>query len=57
MLLLQHYLCGIGKFKFKKTISGNIHIKFVVTNKDDIFKIVIPYFTYLYGDKKFALLN
>jgi len=57
LLLLQHYLCGIGKFKFEKTISGNIHIKFVVTNKDDIFKIVIPYFTYLYGDKKFAFIK
>lgn len=59
LLLLQHYLGGIGYFRIITTTNGNKHIKYIVTNKEDIIKIVIPYFNQVYGDKKkgFIIIN
>lgn len=31
-ILLQHYLGGIGRFKFEELPNGNKHIRFVVTD-------------------------
>jgi hypothetical protein len=53
-ILLQYYLGGIGKFKFEELSSGNKHIKFVVLNREDIIYKVKPYFSLLYGHKKFS---
>jgi len=53
-ILLQYHLGGIGKFKFEELSSGNKHIKFVVLNREDIIYKVKPYFSLLYGPKKFS---
>lgn len=56
-LMLQYVLGGIGRFKFEALESGKTHIRYVVTNKDEIINVIIPYFSLLYGDKKFAILK
>uniref|UniRef100_UPI002A8122DD LAGLIDADG endonuclease family protein n=1 Tax=Pappia fissilis TaxID=1040649 RepID=UPI002A8122DD len=53
-ILLQHFLGGIGKFKFEELSNGNKHIRFVVTNREDIIYKVKPYFSLLYGQKRLA---
>jgi hypothetical protein len=57
MLTLQFFLGGVGKFRLEETSSGNKHLRFVITNKEDINNKVLPYFTMLYGDKKYAFLK
>lgn len=56
-LMLQYVLGGIGKFKYEVLESGKVHIRYVVINKDEIINVIIPYFSLLYGDKKFAILK
>lgn len=53
-ILLQHFLGCIGKFKFEELSNGNKHIRFVVTNREDIIYKVKPYFSLLYGQKRLA---
>jgi hypothetical protein len=54
LILLQHFLGGIGNFKFEELSTGNKHIKFVVINREDIIYKVKPYLSLLYGQKKIA---
>lgn len=53
-ILLQHFLGCIGKFKFEELSNGKKHIRFVVTNREDIIYKVKPYFSLLYGQKRLA---
>jgi len=50
LLHLQKFL-GIGKIKLEFGIKGIAHIRYIVTNREDIYNIVIPYFSLLYGHK------
>jgi hypothetical protein len=49
-LSLQKIL-GIGKVKLEFGSKDVPHIRYTITNREDIFNIAIPYFLLLYGQK------
>lgn len=49
-LQLQHFLGGIGSFKFECN-SNSIHLKFIVTDSKAILNIILPYLDEVYGQK------
>ena len=55
-LTLQAFLC-IGNIKVEYTSSGKVYIRYVITNTLDIIKKAIPYFKYVYGQKRYVLFN
>jgi LAGLIDADG endonuclease len=46
---------GFGNLKIELSNTGKPHIKYVVTNTKDILFKVIPYFTFIYGQKRIDL--
>jgi hypothetical protein len=50
-LTLQKIL-GVGRVKLEFNKKGKAHIRYVCTNTEDIFNVVIPYFSLLYGKNK-----
>lgn len=55
-LTLQAFLC-IGNIRVEYTSSGKVYIRYVITNTLDIIKKAIPYFKYVYGQKRYVLFN
>jgi hypothetical protein len=43
---------GVGKIRLDFHPKYKAHIKYVVSNTEDIFNVVIPYFSLLYGQKR-----
>jgi len=56
-LMLQHFLGGIGNIRITELPNSNKHIKFVVSNTEEILNIVKPYFSLSYGQKRADLLK
>jgi hypothetical protein len=52
VLLNLQKILGVGKIKLEFNSKGKPHIRYIVTNTQDIFNIVIPYFSLLYGQKR-----
>lgn len=56
-LRLQAFL-GIGRIKVEyDAFLGKAHIRYVVTNTQEILDKVVPYFKFIYGQKRFGLAN
>lgn len=51
LLNLQKTL-NVGNVKLEFNTRGKPHIRYTVSNTNDIFNIVLPYFSLLYGQKK-----
>lgn len=56
LLFLQlKSILGVGTIKIILNSSGTVHIRYVVNNIKDIFEKILPYFKYLYGQKRLDL--
>jgi hypothetical protein len=55
LLLRLQSVLGIGSIKIELSDTGKPHIRYVVTNTNDILNKIVPYFTYLYGQKRIDL--
>jgi len=45
LLMLQHSLGGIGYFRIEGASNSNKHIRYVISNREDLLKKVKPYFS------------
>src|ERR1700746_601327 len=52
VLLNLQKILGIGRIKLEFGLKNEPHIRYIVTNTEDIFNIIIPYFSLLYGQKR-----
>ncbi len=52
VLLNLQKILGIGKIKLELSMKNQLHIRYKVSNTEDIFNKVIPYFSLLYGQKR-----
>ena len=56
-LRLQVFLGRIGKIKLLHTTAGQIHIRYSISNTQEIIEKAVPYFKFVYGDKRYVLSN
>lgn len=52
VLLSLQKILSIGRVKLEFGSKGVPHIRYTITNTEDIFNIAIPYFSLLYGKKR-----
>lgn len=55
LLLRLRSVLGVGSIKIESSTRGIPHIRYIVTNTKDILNKIVPYFTYLYGQKRLDL--
>jgi hypothetical protein len=52
VLLNLKKILNVGRIKLEFNSQGKAHVRYVVSNTIDIFDTVVPYFSYLYGQKR-----
>jgi hypothetical protein len=52
VLLSLQKILGVGRVILEFNLEDQPHIRYKVSNTQDIFKIIIPYFSLLYGQKR-----
>jgi len=52
VLLTLQKILGVGKVTLEFNLKDQPHIRYRATNSKDIFNIIIPYFSLLYGHKR-----
>jgi hypothetical protein len=52
LLLMIKAVLGVGRVKAEIITNGNIHLKYIISNTQDILEKAVPYFKYIYGPKK-----
>ena len=55
LLLRLQAILGVGNIKIELNHTGRPHIKYVVYNTQEILEKIVPYFLFLYGQKRFDL--
>ncbi len=50
--MIKAVLGGVGRVKAEIITNGNIHLKYIISNTQNILEKVVPYFKYIYGPKK-----
>lgn len=52
VLLSLQKILAVGNIKLEFNLKDKPHIRYIVSNTKDIFNVVVPYFSLLYGQKK-----
>jgi hypothetical protein len=55
LFLRLQAILGVGNIKIDFNNTGKIHIRYVISHTDDILNKVIPYFLFIYGQKRLDL--